>query len=70
MKHLYCFTLLAISLSLPFRSAAAETATETPAPNRPAKEKFQLYLLIGQSNMSGRGDKDANTVASVLGEKL
>jgi len=30
-------------------------ADDEPGPALPAKEKFHLYLLIGQSNMAGRG---------------
>ncbi len=35
----------------------------------PAKEKFHLYLLVGQSNMAGRGKveaEDKNPVANLL----
>lgn len=31
-------------------------AAEPPAVNLPAKEKFHIFVLAGQSNMAGRGD--------------
>jgi hypothetical protein len=47
--------LLLIRSSLP----AADTPGDAPAASKlPPKEKFHLYLLIGQSNMAGRGVLD------------
>jgi Carbohydrate esterase, sialic acid-specific acetylesterase len=31
------------------------TSAQAAAPALPAKEKFHLFLLVGQSNMAGRG---------------
>ena len=45
------FRLLAIGIAVV--SAGFALGAETPA--LPPKEKFHLYLLIGQSNMAGRG---------------
>jgi hypothetical protein len=36
-------------------SMSAQTNSSSPAVSLPAKSKFHLYLLIGQSNMAGRG---------------
>jgi len=44
------------------RAAGVTIADESPA-KLPAKTKFHLYLLIGQSNMAGRGELD-NDAAS------
>jgi hypothetical protein len=46
--------LLAVSFS-----ATATRAADDPALTLPAKDKFHLYLLIGQSNMAGRGAVEA-----------
>ena len=35
--------------------AATPLSTAEPSTNRPSPERFHLYLLIGQSNMAGRG---------------
>ncbi|MBI3879124.1 MAG: sialate O-acetylesterase [Verrucomicrobia bacterium] len=50
-------SLLSLAALVPVGFAAEAPAT------LPAKSKFQLYLLIGQSNMAGRGalDDDAKT---------
>jgi hypothetical protein len=54
--------ILAISLLLlSFTASAAEPSAEPKEIEQlPSKENFHLYLLIGQSNMAGRGplDKD------------
>ena len=42
-----CLTILTVGLLTPFARAQA--------PALPSKEKFHLYLLVGQSNMAGRG---------------
>ena len=45
------------------------TSAEAAAPALPAKEKFHLFLLVGQSNMAGRGpmtDADQIPHARVL----
>lgn len=58
-------TLLALCLAMlagPARSA--EPGKVAPAVKLPAKEKFHLYLLIGQSNMAGRGKLDAGHAVS------
>ena len=44
--------------SQPEPEQTAIRAEETIAKALPAKEKFHLYLLIGQSNMAGRGALD------------
>lgn len=49
MKHRFISAFVLLLASLPIAVAAAEPVTP------PAKEKFHLYLLIGQSNMAGRG---------------
>ncbi len=59
MKTSLAFALLLFSTSL----FAADPVTP------PAKEKFHLYLLIGQSNMAGRGaieDQDKEPPPRVL----
>ena len=48
--HRRCF--LALCLLPAFRAVAAD------APPLPPREKLHLYLLIGQSNMAGRGGMD------------
>ena len=39
--------------------AVSNTAIGTDKPKPPAKKQFHLYLLIGQSNMAGRGKIEA-----------
>ena len=57
--------LLALCLAmLPGPARSAEPAKDTPAATLPAKENFHLYLLIGQSNMAGRGKLDAEHAVS------
>ena len=51
MKH-YLLTFVVALLAASF-SPAEETL------KLPAKEKFHLFLLVGQSNMAGRGVVDA-----------
>lgn len=49
---------LVIALLLPVGFSTAPIAADDAGPSRiklPAREKFHLYLLIGQSNMAGRG---------------
>ena len=49
--------------------AAVSGHAETNAPVLPSKEKFHLYLMMGQSNMSGRGrveDEDRTPHPRVL----
>ncbi len=48
----YFLSLVAVLFAVPFSSA------EQPL-KLPSKEKFHLYLLVGQSNMAGRGVMDA-----------
>jgi hypothetical protein len=57
-------SLKLLSLTLAFTAAALASAAAAEAPAQatppapvelPAKKKFHLYLLIGQSNMAGRG---------------
>jgi hypothetical protein len=43
------------SAALLFAAGLAPLAAAEPEVKLPAKEKFHLYLLIGQSNMAGRG---------------
>ncbi len=54
-----------LKLLLPLLAActAAVSAIAADAPKLPAKEKFHLYLLIGQSNMAGRGALDEEAAA-------
>src|SRR5262245_33767010 len=53
-RSLILFTLSIANGLLPMEASPRVAATE-PAAALPAKEKFHLYLLIGQSNMAGRG---------------
>lgn len=50
----FLFSLLGCSLSICLSSQAAEPASSSGTP-LPKKESLHLYLLIGQSNMAGRG---------------
>jgi len=57
--------LLALCLALPAPSArSAEPTKDPPAVKLPAKGNFHLYLLIGQSNMAGRGKLSAEQAVS------
>jgi hypothetical protein len=47
--------LFRIVVALLAISAGARTSSAADAVRLPTKEKFHLYLLIGQSNMAGRG---------------
>lgn len=47
---------LTLATALPFTVNAAETNSPVKLP---AREKFHLYLLMGQSNMAGRGKIEA-----------
>ena len=40
---------------LPICSAATSTAAENPQTTIPPKQRFHLFLMVGQSNMAGRG---------------
>ena len=53
MKHLFAFVLIC---SATF-AIADEPASQ---PQLPEKENFHLFLLIGQSNMAGRGTVEAS----------
>ena len=44
--------------------AGAEDQAQPAAPALPPRERFHLYLLIGQSNMAGRGQLDEETAIS------
>lgn len=56
------FPLFLLSISIAATFAAERPAEKLVAPaDLPAKEKFHLYLLIGQSNMAGRGKVDAES---------
>jgi hypothetical protein len=57
MNPLRCLFALALCLGFTASSFAAD------GPKLPAKKDFELYLLIGQSNMAGRGKvEDADKV--------
>lgn len=47
--------LRALKFALPVLLACASVSAGAEPVQLPAKEKFHLYLLIGQSNMAGRG---------------
>ena len=49
------FSLLSCLLGAAVAATGAQTNVATPAVRLPVKEKFDLYLLMGQSNMAGRG---------------
>lgn len=51
--------LLPIAFLLNFGATAAETNSSTQTVKLPPKNKFHLYLLMGQSNMAGRGKVEA-----------
>lgn len=56
-------------LTLPFGSLASRFALAADAPKLPAKERMKVFLLIGQSNMAGRGkveEEDRTPVDRVL----
>jgi hypothetical protein len=55
--RLWLFGCVALGLLWGQARGADQPATTTVTP--PAREKFQLYLLIGQSNMAGRGAVEA-----------
>ena len=48
-------TLLSIMLGAVAAAAGAQTIVDTTPIQLPVKEKLHLYLLMGQSNMAGRG---------------
>jgi hypothetical protein len=48
-------TLLAVTLGSIAAAASAQTNGAAPPVQLPVKAKLQLYLLMGQSNMAGRG---------------
>ena len=49
------FALLAFALGAVAGTTGAQTKSVAPSVQLPVKEKLQLYLLMGQSNMAGRG---------------
>jgi hypothetical protein len=54
-KSLQTSALLAIAACSVATAASAETKAAAASVQLPVKEKLQLYLLMGQSNMAGRG---------------
>ncbi len=56
LKTLRPLTALAATLFASSLAAFGQTNSATAPVKLPAKEKLQIYLLIGQSNMAGRGD--------------
>jgi hypothetical protein len=54
-RSLFLFSLLGCSLSLCVSSPAADPPAPPSSVALPKKESLHLYLLIGQSNMAGRG---------------
>ena len=48
--------LLGLALVLSVTAPAAETSSTGQSVKLPARKKFDLYLLLGQSNMAGRGE--------------
>ncbi|PQO45161.1 sialate O-acetylesterase [Blastopirellula marina] len=63
-----------LSLLLLFSLSLLVVAAEPETVKLPPKEKFQLFLLVGQSNMAGRGkveaqDKEANPRVLTLNKK-
>lgn len=59
MKHLRKFLKASKLLFLCMLLSALMSSTEKAAETPPVQEKFYLYLLIGQSNMAGRGIVEA-----------
>ena len=56
LLRLSCIVLLSITAAVVSASAQATTTNaEAVPPTLPPKEKLQVYLLMGQSNMAGRG---------------
>ncbi len=65
MSALRAIPLLALGLAvLAGPARAAGPGKDAPAVKLPARENFHLYLLIGQSNMAGRGKLDAQHAVS------
>jgi hypothetical protein len=56
------FQALFLGVLLAFRGTAVSAAE--PAPELPPRERFHLYVLIGQSNMAGRGVLDPTVTVS------
>jgi hypothetical protein len=54
-KSLIVATLLTFMLGAVAATAGAQTNIAAPPVQLPVKEKLHLYLLMGQSNMAGRG---------------
>ena len=54
-KSLRASTLLSFMLSAVASTACAQTSVAVHPIQLPVKEKLHLYLLMGQSNMAGRG---------------
>lgn len=48
-----------VFLAIAIATSSANAQADDAKPKLPAKEKFHLYLLIGQSNMAGRGAVEA-----------
>lgn len=55
-----CLLFWAVCLILGWGAVGKSWSAETPVVTPPAKEKFEIYLLMGQSNMVGR---DTRTLA-------
>ncbi len=53
-------SLLRLLASLALACLAALAPARAQAPALPAKENFHLFLLVGQSNMAGRGELTAD----------
>ena len=53
--------LLSVALFMGLFTVLSTTRAEEKASQLPPKEKFEIYLLIGQSNMAGRGKVDPAT---------
>ena len=56
MKHSKVWSSMAACIAAAFgRAALAADTPQATAVTLPAKEQFHLFLLVGQSNMAGRG---------------
>lgn len=54
LRRCFVFLILALPLLVPMGSVIAQ-GNDNDAETLPAKERFHLFLLVGQSNMAGRG---------------
>ena len=54
-------SILSVALLITVPAALCPLQAEETAAKLPAKENFHIYLLIGQSNMAGRGKVDPAT---------